>query len=128
MLQLSKVRPYLGQVQATLSMKSIIFWDMTSCSPLSFNRRFGGTYRLHLQDRRNRFSKPAIKQVASRHFPRRPLVHLTHLFNHCLRLSHFPKSWKGAKFITLPKAGKDPKFLNLRQISLLLTLINPGPF
>jgi hypothetical protein len=29
-------------------MKSIIFWDMTSCSPLSFNRRFGGTYRLDL--------------------------------------------------------------------------------
>jgi hypothetical protein len=30
-------------------MKSIIFWDMTPYSPLSFNRRFGGTYRLHLK-------------------------------------------------------------------------------
>jgi hypothetical protein len=38
-------------------MKSIIFWDMTPCSPLSFNRRFGGSYRLHLQGRRNRFIK-----------------------------------------------------------------------
>jgi hypothetical protein len=38
---------------------------MTPCSPLSFNRRFGGTYRLHLQGRRNRFSKPASKQVTS---------------------------------------------------------------
>jgi hypothetical protein len=37
--------------------KSIIFWNMTPCSPLSFNRRFGGTYRLHLQ-------KPASNQVA----------------------------------------------------------------
>jgi hypothetical protein len=46
-------------------MKSIIFWDMPPCSPLSFNRRFGGTYRLHLQGRRNRFSKPASKQVRS---------------------------------------------------------------
>jgi hypothetical protein len=45
-------------------MKSIIFWDMTPCSPLSFNRRFGGTHRLHLQGRRNKFSKPASKQVA----------------------------------------------------------------
>jgi hypothetical protein len=47
-------------------MKSIIFWDMTPCSPLSFNRRFGGTYRLHFQGRRNWFSKPARNQVASR--------------------------------------------------------------
>jgi hypothetical protein len=51
-------------------MKSIIFWDMTPCSPLSSNRRFRGTYRLHLQGRRNRFSKnqQASKQVASRRF------------------------------------------------------------
>jgi hypothetical protein len=53
------------EVFTALVMKSIIFWDMTQCSQLSFNRRFGGTYRLHLQGRRNRFSKPANKQVAS---------------------------------------------------------------
>jgi hypothetical protein len=33
-------------------MKSIIFWDMTPRSALSCSRRFGGTYRLHLQGRR----------------------------------------------------------------------------
>jgi hypothetical protein len=38
---------------------------MTPCSPLSFKRCFGGTYRPHLQGRRNRFSKPANKQVES---------------------------------------------------------------
>jgi hypothetical protein len=32
-------------------MKSTIFWDITPCSPLSVNRRFGGTYRIHLQGR-----------------------------------------------------------------------------
>jgi hypothetical protein len=32
-----------------------------------------------------------------RHLPRRPFVYLTHLFNHCLRLPHFPKPWKEAK-------------------------------
>jgi hypothetical protein len=48
--------------------------------------------------------------VSLRHLPRRPRVHLTHLFNHCLWLSHFPKSWKEAKIITLLKPGKDPKF------------------
>jgi hypothetical protein len=45
-------------------LKSIILWDMTPYSPLSFNRRIGGTYRLHRQGRRNRLSKPASKQVA----------------------------------------------------------------
>jgi hypothetical protein len=54
------------EVFTAVVMKSIIFWDMTPCSPFSFNRRFGGTYRLHPQGRRNRFSKPASKQVASR--------------------------------------------------------------
>jgi hypothetical protein len=47
---------------------------------------------------------------------------LTHLFNQCRRLVHFPKPWKEAKVITLPKPGKDPKFPpNLRPISLLST-------
>jgi hypothetical protein len=47
--------------------KSITFWDMMPCSPLSVNRRFGGTYRLHLQGRRNKFSKkPAACLLAQR--------------------------------------------------------------
>jgi hypothetical protein len=50
------------------------------------------------------------------------LAHLTHLINHCLRLSHFPNHWKEAKTITLPKPAKDPKFpQNLLPISLLST-------
>jgi hypothetical protein len=46
-------------------IQNTIFWDITSCSPLSVNRRFGGTYRLHLQGRRNNLSKkPARKHLA----------------------------------------------------------------
>jgi hypothetical protein len=45
------------EVFTAVVMKSIIFWDMTSCSPLSFKQRFGVTYCLHLQGRRNKFSK-----------------------------------------------------------------------
>jgi hypothetical protein len=33
-------------------MNSYIFWDITLCSPLKVNRRFGGTCHLHLQGRR----------------------------------------------------------------------------
>jgi hypothetical protein len=47
-------------------MKSTISWDVMSCSLLNVNLRFGGTYRLHLQGRKNKFGKkPAFKQVAS---------------------------------------------------------------
>jgi hypothetical protein len=54
-----------------------------------------------------------------RHFPGRPLIHLTHLFNYCLRLSNFSKSWKETKLITLPKHGKEPKLSqNIYLISL----------
>jgi hypothetical protein len=37
-----------------------------------------------------------IPNECLRQLPRRPLVHLTHLINHCLRLSHFPTPWKDA--------------------------------
>jgi hypothetical protein len=63
-----------------------------------------------------------IPNECPRHLPRRPLVHLTYLINHCIRLSYFPTPWKEAKVIALPKPGMDPKFpQNLRPISLLST-------
>jgi hypothetical protein len=55
-----------------------------------------------------------------RHLPRRPLVHLTHLINHCIWLSYFLISLNEAKVITLLKPGKVPKFSqNLCLITLL---------
>jgi hypothetical protein len=61
-----------------------------------------------------------IPNKSLRYLTRKPLLHLTHLFNHCLLLFHFPKPWKEAKVIMLPKPGKYPKFpQNLYSISLL---------
>jgi hypothetical protein len=61
-----------------------------------------------------------VPKECLRNILRRPLVHLTHLINHCIQLSHFPTSWKEAKVVALPKPGKDPKFpQTLRPISLL---------
>jgi hypothetical protein len=45
------------EVFTAVVMKSIIFWDVTPCSLLRFNRRFRGTYRLHLQGRRKDFQQ-----------------------------------------------------------------------
>jgi hypothetical protein len=33
----------------SIDIKSAILWNMTPCSQLKVNRRFGGTYRLYLQ-------------------------------------------------------------------------------
>jgi hypothetical protein len=38
------------EVLTAVVVKSSIFWDITPCSPLSVNRRFGGTCRLHHLD------------------------------------------------------------------------------
>jgi hypothetical protein len=41
-----------SEVLTAMSMNSSIFWDITPCSRLNFNRRFGGICRLHLLGRR----------------------------------------------------------------------------
>jgi len=65
-----------------------------------------------------------FKNECIRNVPRRPLVHLTHLFNHCLHLLHFPSSWKETEVITVLKQGKEPVLpQNLRPISHLSTTI-----
>jgi hypothetical protein len=49
-----------------MTLTTTIFWDIMPCSPLTVNRRFGGTYCLHLQGRKNKLSKkPARKQEAT---------------------------------------------------------------
>jgi hypothetical protein len=56
------------EVFTAVVMKSTIFWDTTPCSPLSVNGRFGGTYRLHHQNRKNKLSKKPAWNVANSAF------------------------------------------------------------
>jgi hypothetical protein len=43
---------YVGfEVFTAVVIKSTVFWDITPCSPLKVNRRFGGTYSLYLEAR-----------------------------------------------------------------------------
>jgi hypothetical protein len=66
-----------------LIIKSINFWDIMPCSPMSVNRRFGGTYRLHLQGRKNKRQETS-KQAGDtpwttwRYIPEVDILH-----NHC---------------------------------------------
>jgi hypothetical protein len=44
----------LGFFEVCIEVKSSTFLDRAPCSPVKGNRRFGETYRLHLQARRAR--------------------------------------------------------------------------
>jgi hypothetical protein len=50
-------------------MKTAVFWDVAPCRS-GVNRRFGGTYRLHLKGRREKIRKSArkasVREVKSR--------------------------------------------------------------
>jgi hypothetical protein len=46
------------EVLTAVIMKNTVFWDVASCRS-SVNRCFGGTYRLHLQDRKSASEEPA---------------------------------------------------------------------
>jgi hypothetical protein len=56
MLSTPKVKGVRYEVLTAVIMKSSIFWDITLYSSLKFNRRFGGTCRLHLLGLRIRLS------------------------------------------------------------------------
>jgi hypothetical protein len=52
------------EVFTEVTMKNAVFWDVAPCR-CYFNRRFGGTYRLHLQGIRNPRERNQREQVAA---------------------------------------------------------------
>ncbi|KAF0718979.1 Uncharacterized protein FWK35_00025419 [Aphis craccivora] len=53
-------------------------------------------------------------------FPKKAIIHLTHILNAIIRLSHFPLQWKTAVIILILKPGKPPDIpSSYRPISLL---------
>lgn len=66
---------------------------------------------------------PGFDDITNRLIKNIPFVaikYLTCIYNSCLSTSYFPKAWKHAKVIAIPKAGKDKKNIqNYRPISLL---------
>jgi hypothetical protein len=57
------------EVLTAVVMKSNIFWDVTKCRPLKVKRRFGGTYRLHLQGRIHRAGYHREKRTTRHYIP-----------------------------------------------------------
>jgi hypothetical protein len=49
------------EVFTGVTMKNAVFWDMAPCSSC-VNRRFGGTYRLHLQGRKIREWRTSVSR------------------------------------------------------------------
>jgi hypothetical protein len=58
-------------------MKKAVFWDVAPCR-YYVNRRFGGTYRLHLQGRRKKKKIRERGTSASRCPPKRQLTQYLH--------------------------------------------------
>ena len=60
-----------------------------------------------------------VTNTALRLLPEPGVQFLTDLFNACLRQAYFPKKWRKATVIVIPKQGKDASRLdNHRSISL----------
>jgi hypothetical protein len=67
------------EVFTAVTMKKAVFWDVAPCRN-GVNRRFGGTYRFHLQDRREIIRKSAreasVRDVRGRrHIPEYCFLH-----------------------------------------------------
>lgn len=64
-----------------------------------------------------------INNIVLKNLPRKAIVFLTYLFNACIMKQYFPKKWKHASVIAIPKPGKDPSDpKSYRPISLLCAL------
>lgn len=60
-----------------------------------------------------------IPLIVLKHITPKIIIEYTTLFNHCINNYYFPKIWKMAKVLPLPKKGKTPNHpLNTRPISL----------
>jgi len=63
-----------------------------------------------------------IPNTALKHLPAPTIIRLSNIFTACLRNTHFPKPWKTATIVMIPKPNKDHSLpYNYMLISLLST-------
>jgi hypothetical protein len=56
------------QIFTAVTMKNAVFWDVMPCGSCR-NRRFGGTYRLHLPGEKNHLTKTTLAVASDRSTP-----------------------------------------------------------
>jgi hypothetical protein len=60
-LQITQHNLYIGfEVFTAVTMKNAVFWGVVPCRCGRLNRRFGGSYRLHLQGRKIRELRTSV--------------------------------------------------------------------
>jgi len=65
----------------------------------------------------------SISNTALKNLPNNIITQIAHIFTACLRISYFPKIWKKATIVMIPKPGKNHSIPgNHRPISLLSTI------
>jgi hypothetical protein len=87
---------------------STIFWDIMPCSLLKVNRRFGGTYRLHLQDwinraryqRESRLQASRLTRTTRRHIPEDSTLDIVPRWRYLLGLQTKPLNLPHSLFPT----------------------------
>lgn len=61
-----------------------------------------------------------VSNTVIKHSGKKSIIFLCGLFNLCTRLKYFPKVWKTAAIVMLPKPGKDPLLPSNHKPILLL--------
>ena len=92
-------------------------------SPLQLTNIYEVKWKIFSMKLRSAPGNDRITPLMLCRLSRKTLTHLTHLFNHLLRLGYFPTCWKKAKVVPVPKPNKpgtDPN--SYRPFSLLITL------
>jgi hypothetical protein len=62
----TKINSVRFEVFTAVAMKNAVFWDVTPCGPCK-NRRFAGTYLLHIQGEKNRRARNLSSNSQPKH-------------------------------------------------------------
>jgi hypothetical protein len=92
------------EVFTSVTMKNAVFWDMGPCRSC-VNRRFGGTYRLHLQGRKICERGTSVSRwLESAVYPENEIdTFLRNVGSHMIYTAPYPRKWHSTCLTALRK-------------------------